>query len=417
MPGLKKLEPSFGAAFRGATRKPAAPRPRGRAALPGAWLVLPVLALLSGGCGNGNGDPLDVAGQVEAVRVSAGTRVGGRVSEVLVDEGDRVERGDVLVRLEADEAQAVLAAARAKLAQAEATLAKLKAGARPKEIRQAEAVAEQARQQYEIALAATRPEDLAASAALEDAARAQRDQAKSDFERVERLYEADAAPKQRYDEARHALEAAEAQLEAARERRKLAKEGARHEEIEAARAAADQAEAALELLREGARKEDIAAAKALRDAAAADMERAEVTLREMTVTAPGAGVVDALDIHPGDLVRPGPVVTVVDVDNLEVMVYVSARMLGYLRLGQEVTLTADAYPADANPADAFQGEIVYIASRGEFTPRNLQTQEERVQQVFGVKIKLGSYGGRIRAGMSVTAHLPRPANGRANGGA
>jgi len=378
----------------------------GSAAPLGAWLASFAVAMLAGGCGPNSLEPLDVAGQVEAVRVSAGTRVGGRVLEVLVEEGDRVEAGEVLVKLEPDEAQAALSAARAKLAQAEATVSKLKAGARPEEIRQAAAVAQQARQHYGIALEATRPEDLAAAVALEDAARAQRDQAKSDFERVKRLYEADAVPQQQYDQARHALEAAEAQLEAARERRKLAEEGARSEEIEAARAAMEQAEAALELLKEGARKEDIAAAEAMRDAAAADVERAETTLREMTVTAPRAGVVDALDIHPGDLVRPGPVVTVADVDDLEVIVYVSARMLGYLRLGQEVTLTADAYPGET-----FKGAIVYIASSGEFTPRNLQTQEERVQQVFGVKLKLGSFGGRIRAGMSVTAHLPRPASG------
>jgi len=262
-------------------------------------LIPGTLACLMCSCGHHSGDVLEVAGQVEAVTVSAGSRVGGRVSEVLAEEGQHVEKGDVLVKLETDEAEAARAAARAKLAQAEATLEKLKTGARPEEIRQAEAAAEQARQRYKIAQQATRPEDEAAAIAMEDAARAQRDQAKSDFDRIERLFEAQAVPQQRYDQARHALEAAEAQLQAAAERRKLAQEGARSEEIEGARAAAEQAQAGLDLLKNGARKEDIAAAQALRDSAAADVERAEVNLRESIITSPRAGVVDALDIHPG----------------------------------------------------------------------------------------------------------------------
>ncbi|MCX5770441.1 MAG: HlyD family efflux transporter periplasmic adaptor subunit [Candidatus Hydrogenedentes bacterium] len=355
-----------------------------------------------GSCKRHSADELAVAGQVEAVTVSAGSRVGGRVLEVLVKEGRQVVKGDVLVKLETDEADAALAAVRAKLAQADATVEKLKTGARPEEIQQAEAAAEQARQRYKIAQQATRPEDKSAAIAMEDAARAQRDQAKSDFDRIEPLYKAQAVSQQRYDQAQHALEAAQAQLQAAKDRRKLAEEGARSEEIEAARAAAQQAQAALDLLKNGARKEDIDAAQAVRDSAAADVDRAEVNLRESIITAPRNGVVESLDIHPGDLVKPGPVVTIADVDDLEMFVYVSAAMLGYLRLGQDVTLTADAYPGET-----FKGTISYIAPTGEFTPRNLQTQEERVQQVFGVKIKMGSFGGRIRAGMSMTAHLPR----------
>ncbi|HUW60406.1 MAG TPA: HlyD family efflux transporter periplasmic adaptor subunit [Candidatus Bathyarchaeia archaeon] len=383
-----------------------------RLLLIGTGLIPAVLAFLVCSCGHHSADELAVAGQVEAVTVSAGSRVGGRVSEVLAKEGQHVEKGDVLVKLEMDEAEATRAAARAKLAQAEATLEKLETGARPEEIRQAEAAAEQARQRYKIAQQATRPEDKSAAIAMEDAARAQRDQAKSDFDRIDPLFQAQAVPQQRYDQARHALDAAEAQLQAAAERRKLAQEGARAEEIEAARAAADQAQAALDLLKNGARKEDLDAARALRDSAAADVDRAEVNLRESIITAPRNGVLESLDIHPGDLVKPGPVVTIADVDDLEMFVYVSAAMLGHLRLGQEVALTADAYPGET-----FKGTISYIAPTGEFTPRNLQTQEERVQQVFGVKIKMDSFGGRIRAGMSMTAHLPRDAGAERNGAA
>jgi HlyD family secretion protein len=101
------------------------------------------------------------------------------------------------------------------------------------------------------------------------------------------------------------------------------------------------------------------------------------------------------------LVKPGAIVSIVDPEDLKLYVYVSAAMLGHLRLGQKVPLTTDS-----DGAEIFEGTITYVAPAGEFTPRNLQTKEERVQQVFGVKLKLNSAGGHLRAGMTVTAHLP-----------
>jgi HlyD family secretion protein len=98
------------------------------------------------------------------------------------------------------------------------------------------------------------------------------------------------------------------------------------------------------------------------------------------------------------------VATVADPNDLKLYVYVSALMLGQLRPQQKVELTADAHGDQK-----FEAAIVQIATQGEFTPRNLQTKEERVQQVFGVKLKLDSAGGRLRAGMTVTAHFPRTA--------
>ena len=157
----------------------------------------------------------------------------------------------------------------------------------------------------------------------------------------------------------------------------------------------------------GARGRIIAAAVAGRDAALAEVARARAQLEEMAIAAPMDGVVESLDVLPGDIVRPGPLVRLVDPARLEVPIYVGAALLGHLRLQQRVEFTADAF-GEAR----FSGTVVQIASEGEFTPRNLQTEEERVQQVFGVKAALDPAGGRLRPGMAVTAHLPR-----ANGGA
>jgi multidrug resistance efflux pump len=351
---------------------------------------------------NGGNDALNVTGQIEAVTVAAGTRVGGRISEVLVNEGDRVTQGDVLVRLESLEADAAVAAAQARLAQSQATLTRLETGARPEEMHQAEAAATRAEEQYRMAKRGSRAQEVKAAEAAADAARAQRDQARAEFARIEKLYEGKAVSQQIYDQTKHALEAADAQYEAAREKQGIVVEGPRTEQVNMAKAAYEQAAAALDLLKNGARREDIDAARAFRDAGAADVERARATADEMVIKAPRNGVVESLDVHAGDLVKAGPVVSVADPDDLELHVYVSALMLGQVRIEQKVALTADAYGDQE-----FEGTIVQIATQGEYTPRNLQTKEERVQQVFGIKLKLDSAGGRLRAGMTVTAHLPR----------
>jgi len=364
-----------------------------------AIVLLPLLA-----CSRNGANTVSVTGQIEATSIGVGSRIGGRVEEVLVSEGNRVTKGEVLVRLEDEEAQAAVAAAQARLAQAQAVLEKLQTGARPEEIRQAEAAAARAEEAYRMAVKGARSQEIEAAVAAADAARAQRDEARATFNRVQGLQKGSAISKAQFDQAKHALEAAEAQYKAARERQNLAMEGARAEEINMAKAASDQAGAALDLIRNGARKEDIAAAVAVRDAAIADVARAQAALDETVVIASTGAVVESIDVHPGDLVKPGPIVSLVNPDDLEMYVYVSEAMLGYLKVGQPVTITTDAFGSEE-----FEATIVYIAPKGEYTPRNLQTTEERLQQAFGVKLDIDSAGGRLKAGMSATAHL-KPAS-------
>ena len=359
-----------------------------------------ILVVFLAGCSNQLGDALSVTGQIEGVTVEVGSLIGGRVSEVLVDEGAAVNPGDVLLRLESFEADAQVAGARASLAQAEAALAKLEAGARAEQIRQVEAALAQAEQSYQMALKGARSREIGKARASAEAARASRDEAEVEYKRIHQLYEEDVASKQMADQTMHALEAAQGVYEAALESLNLLVEGTRGEQIAIAKGARDQAQATLDELQNGARVEDIDAARAFRDAAKAALERADVRLREMTIISPMAGVIDSIDIHPGDIVTPGAIVSIADPEDLELMIYVGAAALGRLRLGQEVAMTTDSHGAKQ-----FAGTIVHIAQGGEFTPRNLQTQEERVQQVFGVKIALNSAGGELRAGMAATVHL------------
>jgi len=361
------------------------------------WILL--LSLL--GCEGSNSNILRVTGQIQGKAVHAGSRVGGRVTEVQVEEGDFVQAGDVLVRLDDAEAQAMVSAAAAKLAACEAALAKLEAGATEEQLRQAEAAARAAEEQYRLVEKGARSEEVRAAKAALDAAKSQWDTAKVEFDRVDRLLKQAIATQSQFDQAQMALETAEAQHRAAREKYELVLSGARTEEIAMAEAAFDRAAAALDELRRGARAEDLAAARAARDAAQADLDRANVALREMSIIAPQNGRVESVDVRRGDLIKPGPAVRIMDPDDLELVIYVSAAMLGHVAVGQKVARTTDVYGEQT-----FEGTVTYIASEGEYTPRNLQTQEERVQQVFGVKIKLDSAGGKLRAGMTVTVEIP-----------
>lgn len=357
-------------------------------------------SLLLAGCPSRDPSVLSVTGQIEGTTVSPGSRIGGRIAEVLVEEGASVEAGAVLVRLETRESEAVLAASRARVAQAEALVAKLEAGARPEEIRRAKASVDQADANYLMALKGARVQEIEASRAGAEANRALRDEALAEYNRLKKLQEGNAVSEQVADQAKHQLEAAENQYRASMQQLDQLLEGTRDEQIAAAGALREQAVAAFDELQAGTRKEDLAAARAARDAANADVQHALVVLEEMTVTAPRAGIVEELSVEPGDIVRPGPLVTLADPEDLELAVFVSAKVLGLLKLGQAVPITTDSHGDEE-----FSATVTQIASQGEFTPRNLQTEEERVQQVFGIKLALDSYGGKLRAGMSATAHM------------
>ncbi len=343
---------------------------------------------------------LVVTGQIEGVGVEAGSRLGGRVSEVLAAEGDHVADGERLVLLESAEMNALVDGAEARLAQTEAALAKLEAGARPEQIRQAEAVALGAEEEYQMAMKGFRSQEVEAGRSEVEAARAARDEASVAFKRAEGLLEEELTAEEDYDKAKHALEGAEANYQAAREKLDILLEGTRSEVINMAKAAYDQAAAALDELRNGTRKEDIDVARAICKAASADLELAKINAGEMVVVSPCDGMIESLDIYPGDIVKAGPLVRIVDPDDLELVVYVSSAILGHLNIGQTLKLTTDSHGDES-----FEGRIVHIANQGEYTPRNLQTEEQRVQQVFGIKVKLDSAGGKLRAGMTATVHL------------
>jgi multidrug resistance efflux pump len=339
---------------------------------------------------------LVLSGTVEADEMHVGSRISGRIAEVLVKEGQEVKQGDPLVRFESYDLDAKRADASAAVARAEANLERALNGSRPEEIAEARAQAEAARAALEQARNGPRPQEIDAARADLNAAEADFEVARSTLARVEQLTRNGVTSRQDYDNARARFDSARARREAARQKLDLLLAGTRREEIERAERQYQQALANRQLVERGPRKEDIAAARAQLDQARAALQQIETQMAELEVRSPAASFVEIMEVRPGDLISPGsPVATLVEVDRLWVRVYAPEPELGHVQLGKEVSVKVDTFPGES-----FSGRIEQISSRGEFTPRNVQTREERTHQVFAVRVRLENSSNRLRAGMA-----------------
>lgn len=292
-----------------------------------AGIVLRFTVLRGGG-----GGALEASGTVEATEAQLGFQTPGRIEVVRVHEGDRVRAGDTLAALDRAELDARRAQAAAQLSAARSLLAELESGARSEERAQA------------------REALRAASERLGDARR--------DLDRVRRLFEAGALSQEAYDKARLGFEVAQAQHDQAQQASQLVETGPRRERIDAQRAAVQQAEAAV--------------------------RQVEAALSNAVIRAPMGGVVTVRDREPGETVGAGaPVLTVMNLDERWVRIYIREDRIGAVRLGQRADISADTYPGKT-----YGGSVSFIASVAEFTPRNVQTTEERVKLVYAVKVRI-----------------------------
>lgn len=340
-------------------------------------------------------------------------------------------------------------AARAKLHEAEALARRARTGPRPQEIEQAKAAEQVARAKLAQAERGLTPEEKAQARARMEAASSQEDLARKEAQRMEYLLKEGAISQQQYDRAqadlraaearrkemaealrraeagtpaeeleqarqahrqtkaaldlllagtrREDIEAAVAEAEAARQNLQLLLRGTRPEEIAAGQARLAQAKAALDVLKAGSRKEEKAQAQAQAKAAAANARGARDNLEERTIRAPKEGNVERLLIAKGDLVAPGtPVIRMDDPNDLWLRVYVPEADLAKLTVGSTAELRVDGIKAPV------PGVVESVASRGEFTPANLQTPDERGKQVFPVRLRLQKPDPRIKAGMYAT---------------
>jgi HlyD family secretion protein len=336
-----------------------------------------------------------VSGFIEADEIRLGSRVGGRVQEVLVEEGQQVEAGQLLVRLEPFDLTEQLKEAEANLAARSAELRRLEAGYRPEEVGQAKSHYDQLQARLEKLIAGPRKQEIDASRARLQAAQAEFRFATENFNRVQGLVNTNALTREELDRATEALDSARANVTLRQEELSLIEAGSREEDIREARGMVEEAKLAWELAKKGFREEEVAAAQAARDSAKAVIAAIQARIDELTIKSPVAGSVEALELEPGDLVGAGaPMMSVLDNSHYWVRTYVPQRWMN-LKLGQKVWVTVDSYPDEKFPA-----EITFISRQAEFTPSNVQTPEERGKQVFRIKATIREGIERLRPGIS-----------------
>jgi HlyD family secretion protein len=347
--------------------------------------------------------PYAWSGTVEARTISLGSRAGGRVQQVLVKEGDRVKRGDRIVVLEPGDWPAQLQQAEAQLAMTRATLDKLKAGARPEEIAAAKARSQGAQAALQETTAGTRSEELASAQARLAAQQVAVDKAQKDAERLHKLAAAGAAVPADVDNADLAVRAAIAQRDALAHQLDELRHGARREQVAQAAARAAEVRASEQLVTAGSRVEDIRVAEAQVQGAQGKVDQITAMIDELAIKAPADARVEALDLRPGDLIAPSATaVTLVEDDQLYVRIYVPETQLGHVHIGATVAIRVDSFPDET-----FPGVVQHINSVGEYSPRNLQTADERADQMFATRIGLSKGADRLRAGMAATIEVPR----------
>src|SRR3981081_3415661 len=330
---------------------------------------------------------LQGSGTVEARNTRVGPKIAGRIAQVLVREGDRVKPGQVLVTFDDKELQA-------SLQQSRAAAEKAQRGYRPEEIAEDRAAAAQAKAEYELKKNGYRLEDIATEQADLDRAKADEIRTHLDFDRYDALAKKDLVSKQQLDTAEANWKVAVAQQQSARHKLDELQRGYRPEEIASAEAHYHQAQANLEKLERGNRPEDV-------DPANAAYAYDEARFRERQVIAPSAAIVEVLDVRPGDLIAPNtPVATLLEKDQIYVRIYIPETEYGRLKLGQKAEVRVDSFPKTV-----FEGILEQINQQAEFLPRNVQTREERVHQVFGVKIRIKDPAGHVLAGMAADVKL------------
>ncbi len=346
--------------------------------------------------------PQVFSGTIEAREIRVGSKTGGRVQAVLVQEGQLVKPGDPLVRFEVAELEAQRAQADARIAQQRARLQRLERGARPEEKAQAHAATENARATLEAVRTWPRPEEVEQARAALAAAEADVSNADTAFQRVKRLRETGDLSQQELDAAGFRLENLRARRDAEKKRLDLLLNGSRKEDVRAAEERFRQAQEAERLVLAGPRSEEIADSRAQLAEAQARLEQLKVTLAEGQVLAPAAATVEVLTIRPGDLLTPNqPVARLLEKDQLFVRIYVPEPQLGNVKVGQRAKITVDTFN------ESFDGVIEQINTQGEFTPRNVQSRDERNHLVFGVKIRINNRDGKIKAGMAADVTLEK----------
>ncbi len=357
-------------------------------------------------------DRILVSGNIELTQVDIAFKTAGRLVERAVDEGGAVKKDMVVARLDREQLlrqrereEASLALAQSALAQTETALKwQRETISADQQARQADlSTAEQRLQELRNG---ARPQEIQEAAAAVEAASAQHDQAKSDWDRAQQLFKNDDISRAQFDQFRARFQSTEASLKQARERSSLVRAGSRSEEVEMASAQVMRARAALRASQANQidlqrREQEIEGRRADIARARAQIALIDSQLADTVAVSPITGVVLVKAADVGEVLAPGTtVVSVGDQDHPWLRAYISERDLGRVKLGSQARVTTDSFRGKA-----YNGRVSFISSEAEFTPKQIQTSEERIKLVYRIKIDIDNPQHELKSNMPADAEI------------
>jgi HlyD family secretion protein len=353
-----------------------------------------------------------LSGNIELTQVNIAFTTAGRIEQIGVGEGDSVSKGQELARLDRDQlvqqqaaAQAALAAAQAQLAQAGTALEwQRRTVSGDVEARSAELKSALAR--LEELKTGSRPQEIREAEAAVAAARTEQERAARDWERAQQLFKDDDISAQQHDQFRARFEGTAAALRQSEQRLALVREGPRRETIEVAAAQVERARAAMQMGRANEleirrREQEIPARQAEIARLQAQLGLIREQLDDTVATSPIDGVVLVKSADPGEITAPGTtILTLGDIERPWLRGYIPEPDLGRVKLGQKAKVTTDSFPGKA-----YWGKITFISPEAEFTPKQIQTQQERVKLVYRIKIEVDNPQRELKLNMPADAEI------------
>ncbi|MCC6393281.1 MAG: HlyD family efflux transporter periplasmic adaptor subunit [Bryobacterales bacterium] len=353
-----------------------------------------------------------LSGNLELTQVDMSFKMSGRLVTLHAEEGSQVAKGALIARIDQastlrqkEREQAGLESARAQLTQS-LTAVQLQKANLAGDLRLKRADVENAAAHLAELLAGSRPQEIqTAQAQVRDAA-TWRDQARADWDRAQILFGNEDISRAQYDQFKAKFESTTQALRQAQERLALVKEGPRKETIAAARAQLERARAALQLAEANQielkrREQEITVRRAEIERAKAGISIIDTQLDDTTITSPLDGVVLVKSAEPGEVVAAGATVcTIGDLAHPWLRAYISEKDLGRVKLGAKVKLSTDSFPGKT-----YIGKVSYIASEAEFTPKQIQTQDERVKLVYRIKIDVENPNQELKGNMPADAEI------------
>ena len=359
-----------------------------------------------------HGNRLMVSGNIELTQVDISFKVPGKLMERTVDEGAAVIKGMLIARIDRDQVdrqrsrdEAGVLSAQSQVLETE-TEVKWQRATLENDIALKKAQIREAQAHLDELLAGSRPQEIQQARAAAADARAQFEQAKLDWDRGQELFKNDDISKAQYDQYRMRNDSTAAALRQAEEHLALVVEGPRKEDIEASRAQVATAQAALRVSEANSlelkrREEDVLAHIAEVNRSRAQMEMTQTQINDTSAYSPIDGVVLVKSAEVGEVLAAGTtVVTIGDLDHPWLRAYVNETDLGKVKLGAVTKLSIDSYPGRT-----YTGRVSFIASEAEFTPKQIQTKEERVKLVYRIKIDVDNPKHELKSNMPVDAEI------------